>query len=132
MFPLPSTIYLQPGPLFSHDYAIHHFNMPKRVAQTETAASIELDAKKRVSVRLFNGIKLVDIREFYEDLKTGEFKPGAKGIALNEETWKKLLEAKDEITAALMALEKKAEPPAKKARKELKSEATVNNDEDEK
>lgn len=69
--------------------------------------SVDLDTKKAVSVRLFNGINLVDIREFYIDKTTKEKKPGKKGIALTEETWKKLLELKDEINEALEALEEK-------------------------
>lgn len=85
--------------------------MVKRSAETsasETAASISLDAKKRVTVRLFNGIKLVDIREYYEDKNTKEWKPGSKGISLNELLWKKLLESQDEITEALGRLGKRA------------------------
>lgn len=69
--------------------------------------SVDLDTKKAVSVRLFNGINLVDIREFYIDKTTKVKKPGKKGIALTEETWNKLLELKDEINEALEALEEK-------------------------
>lgn len=70
----------------------------------ETALVIDLDHKKKVSVRQFNGTKLVDIREFYEDKKTRVMKPGLKGVTLNEEAWKKLLECQEEITAAFTQL----------------------------
>lgn len=70
---------------------------------------IELDKKKQITVRKFNGIKLVDIREFYIDKATGEKKPGKKGISLTEEVWKKLLDVLDEIRRLLDDLG--AEPP---------------------
>lgn len=116
---------------------------PKRTfddLQNETAATIELDTKKRVSVRLFNGMKLVDIREFYEDKKTNTMKPGSKGISLNEETWKKLLESADEISAALKRLgdkkaktessDEKAKKNKTEAPKKEKSEELVEDSED--
>lgn len=40
--------------------------------------TIKLGKKKQVSVRKFNGVNLVDIREYYEDKATGELKPGKK------------------------------------------------------
>lgn len=73
----------------------------------ENELSLDLDKKKAVSVRLFNGISLVDIREFYIDATTKERKPGKKGISLTAETWKKLLELQQEISDALERLESK-------------------------
>lgn len=57
----------------------------KRSADTSDEFSVELDAKKSVTVRQYNGVSLVDIREFYVDKATNERKPGKKGIALTEE-----------------------------------------------
>ncbi|KAI5970498.1 hypothetical protein CANMA_000407 [Candida margitis] len=64
---------------------------------------INLDAKKRVTVRKFNNVNLVDIREFYTDAN-GEQKPGKKGISLTEDTYYKLIEAHNKIQHALDAL----------------------------
>lgn len=75
--------------------------------ETETQASFELDSKKQVTVRKFNGVSLVDIREFYLDKDTKEQKPGKKGTSLTREVWIKLLESRDEINAALDELEGK-------------------------
>ncbi len=52
----------------------------------------ELGAKRKVTVSVFKGKVLVNIREFYEDKNTGEEKPGSKGIALSKEQWKSLLQ----------------------------------------
>ncbi|KAM9908814.1 hypothetical protein OXX79_000114 [Metschnikowia pulcherrima] len=75
--------------------------------ETETQSVFELDKKKQVTVRKFNGVSLVDIREFYIDKDTQEKKPGKKGISLTEDVWRKLLEQKDEIDAALAELDGK-------------------------
>lgn len=72
-----------------------------------TQLSLELDSKKAVTVSLFKGIPLVDIREYYTDASTKERKPGKKGIALTVETWKKLLELQNEINEALDSLQNK-------------------------
>lgn len=91
---------------------------PKRAAKSEelTSFSRELDKKKSVTVRKFNGINLVDIREFYTDKDSGEKKPGKKGIALSEDAWKQLLELLEEVNGALDALnggkKRKVEPEA--------------------
>lgn len=80
----------------------------RAAATTETNSSedfsVELDKKKAVTVRKFNGTNLVDIREFYIDKSSGERKPGKKGIALTEESWAKLLELLQEINDALDTL----------------------------
>ncbi|OBA22692.1 PC4-domain-containing protein [Metschnikowia bicuspidata var. bicuspidata NRRL YB-4993] len=91
----------------------------KRTAPSEenVESVFELDAKKQVTVRKFNGINLVDIREFYIDKNTQEKKPGKKGISLTAALWRKLLDQKDEIDKALGALD--GEP--KKAKKDESS-----------
>lgn len=95
-------------------------SMAKRTfskTESEPELTVDLDSKKKVSVRQFNGINLVDIREFYQDKSTNILKPGAKGIALNEKTWIKLLECQDEISAALARLSG-ADPDLKKRKEE--------------
>lgn len=72
--------------------------------ETTTQLTVELDKKKQVSVRGFNGVRLVDIREFYIDKDTKERKPGKKGISLTEDAWRKLLDVRGEVNEALSAL----------------------------
>uniref|UniRef100_A0A0L0P433 Transcriptional coactivator p15 (PC4) C-terminal domain-containing protein n=1 Tax=Candidozyma auris TaxID=498019 RepID=A0A0L0P433_CANAR len=72
--------------------------------EPNNALVIELDKKKQVSVRKYNGVSLVDIREFYFDKETGEKKPGKKGISLTEDSYWKLVEAQSAIQSALVQL----------------------------
>ena len=66
--------------------------------------AIELDKKRQVTVRKFNNVNLVDIREFYIDKDTKEKKPGKKGISLTEDSWKKLVGVVDQVQEALDSL----------------------------
>lgn len=100
---------------------------------------IELDKKKQVTVRQFNGINLVDIREFYYDKDTKEKKPGKKGISLTEDSWLKLVENQSNIQDALDrfnglgASSGTIEPPTKKPKTEKKpaeSEEEENDDDE--
>ncbi|KAM9926131.1 hypothetical protein OXX59_003432 [Metschnikowia pulcherrima] len=91
--------------------------------ETETQSVFELDKKKQVTVRKFNGVSLVDIREFYIDKDTQEKKPGKKGISLTEDVWRKLLEQKDEIEAALAELDGKKRKIASEKESESPKEA---------
>jgi hypothetical protein len=81
----------------------------------------DLDAKKRVAVRKFNGVPLVDIREYYEDKTTKELKPGKKGIALTADVWRQLLARQDEINDALAQLGQKRDKPAEEDSENEKS-----------
>lgn len=80
--------------------------MKKAKTSSSGAASSEgkepefaLDKNKLVRVRTFKGKAYVDIREYYQ--KDGKTLPGKKGISLNPELWRKLLEHKDDINKAL-------------------------------
>lgn len=59
----------------------------------------ELGKNRKVTVRSFKGKVLVDIREYYS--KDGEELPGKKGISLQPEQWKKLVEFVDDINDAV-------------------------------
>lgn len=102
----------------------------RKISETEdsNALAVELDKKKQVIVRQFNGVSLVDIREFYIDKDTGEKKPGKKGISLTEEVWNKLILQKDEINNALRELNggKKRKPES--ASKEASGKSEVKRD----
>lgn len=56
----------------------------------------DLGNNRRVTVREFKGKYYVDIREMYLD-KSGEFKPGKKGISMNLAQWRKFMEYVQEI-----------------------------------
>ena len=62
---------------------------------------VQLGKRKQVTVRKFNNINLVDIREYYIDKSTGETKPGKKGISLTEDSWNQLIQSQNKIQAAL-------------------------------
>lgn len=74
----------------------------KRGAPASNSNEVEilLDLKKQVTVRKYNNVNLVDIREFYTD-RDGVKRPGKKGISLTEDTYYKLLEATNKIQNAL-------------------------------
>ncbi|CUM67094.1 uncharacterized protein PRCAT00004783001 [Priceomyces carsonii] len=94
---------------------------------------IELDKKKQITVRKFNNVNLVDIREFYIDKNTNEKKPGKKGISLTEDSWTKLLEAADQVKEALDKLnggkKRKVEDDVSKSKK-IKSSEKVSEEDD--
>lgn len=94
-------------------------------AQGGNDTVIELDKKKQVTVRKFNNINLVDIREFFEDRETGEKKPTKKGISLTEESWKKLVSSIGKIQDALDELN--GVKPSKAQKLETTEELTKNN-----
>lgn len=95
------------------------------VAQGGNDVVIELDKKKQVTVRKFNNINLVDIREFFEDRETSEKKPTKKGISLTEESWKKLVSSIGQIQDALDELN--GVKPSKAQKLETSEELTKNN-----
>ncbi|KAL6929040.1 hypothetical protein ACO0SA_002376 [Hanseniaspora valbyensis] len=63
-------------------------------------ASFDLGKNKRVTVRQFRNVNLIDIREYYKD-SAGELRPGKKGISLTEEMFDSLLSNYRNIDDAL-------------------------------
>lgn len=64
-------------------------------------AIFDLGKNKRVTVRQFRNINLIDIREYYQDSATGELRPGKKGISLTEDLYDELLKHRLNIDEAL-------------------------------
>lgn len=64
-------------------------------------AIFDLGKNKRVTVRQFRNINLIDIREYYLDQSSGEMKPGKKGISLTEDLYDELLKHRLNIDEAL-------------------------------
>ncbi|KAM5530083.1 hypothetical protein V8D89_016249 [Ganoderma adspersum] len=62
---------------------------------TEGERFVDLGKKKRATVRMFKGSKLLDIREFYGD--EDDLKPGKKGVSINQEQWESLKKSSDVI-----------------------------------
>ncbi len=58
-----------------------------------------ISTRRRVSVQLFNGAKLVSIREYYE--KDGVNLPGKKGISLSTDQWAELIRVAPSVSRAL-------------------------------
>lgn len=56
----------------------------------------DIGKMKKVSVSNYKDSTLVDIREYYTDKKSGEEKPGKKGISLTLDQWNAL---KEQVTA---------------------------------
>ncbi|KAH3667081.1 hypothetical protein WICMUC_005428 [Wickerhamomyces mucosus] len=65
--------------------------------------TVELGKNKRITIRKFKTVNLVDIREFYET-NEGELKPGKKGISLTEDQWNILVDHFQDIDDALVKL----------------------------
>lgn len=113
---------------------------PASFTSTSNEVEILLDLKKQVTVRKFNNVNLVDIREFYTD-KEGVKRPGKKGISLTEDAYYKLLEATNKIQNALddlnggalnkrVKLDKKQEKRDKPLKKEPERKAIVEKEEE--
>ena len=113
---------------------------PASFTSTSNEVEILLDLKKQVTVRKFNNVNLVDIREFYTD-KEGVKRPGKKGISLTEDAYYKLLEATNKIQNALddlnggalnkrVKLDNKQEKRDKPLKKEPERKAIVEKEEE--
>jgi len=57
-------------------------------------------ARLRIQPTRFHGYDLVDIREYYEGLQEGEWKPSPKGISFRRHLLPKVIEALKRIQAA--------------------------------
>lgn len=71
---------------------------------TPSDAIFDLGKNKRVTVRQFRNMNLVDIREYYMDTSTGDMRPGKKGISLTEDLYDELLKHRLNIDEALRRL----------------------------
>ncbi|KAK8864258.1 hypothetical protein IAR55_001504 [Kwoniella newhampshirensis] len=63
-----------------------------------------LSEYRRLTVRKFKSMILIDVRETYKDKSTGDMKPGAKGISLTTEQWEVLknnIDSVDDMVAKL-------------------------------
>ena len=67
--------------------------------------SLELNKKKKLTIRQFKDMILIDLREFFE--KDGQELPSKKGISLTEECWKTLKENFDNIDKAISEMKLK-------------------------
>lgn len=65
--------------------------------------------KKKVTVRKFKNMKLVDIREYYQKEKEGAWLPGSKGISLTQEQWSALVSRMIDIGEALIKIDDREE-----------------------
>ena len=66
-------------------------------------SSFDLGKNKRVTVRQFRNVNLIDIREYYKD-SNGDLKPGKKGISLTEDMFDSFLSNYKNIDEALRRL----------------------------
>ena len=72
-------------------------NIPEKEIDDEGNEYFSLGRGRRISLSSFKGKRLINIREYYEDKKSGEMKPGKKGITLNPAEWKNLLAVADQF-----------------------------------
>lgn len=71
--------------------------IPEKEMNDDGSEYFSLGRSRRISLTSYKGSKLIDIREFYEDKKTGDMKPGKKGITLNQSEWKNILAVADQL-----------------------------------
>lgn len=71
--------------------------VPEKEVDDEGSEYYSLGRGRRISLSSFKGKRLINIREYYEDKKSGEMKPGKKGITLNPVEWKNLLAVADQF-----------------------------------
>ncbi|CAE6470516.1 unnamed protein product [Rhizoctonia solani] len=98
--------------------------VPDKQTDAEGNTYFEISGKRRVTVRAFNGLKLVDIREMYTDRASGELRPGKKGISLSEEQFMGLVNVHGAISQALNDLDVESGPKITKTTKTTKAKAS--------
>ncbi|CAE6450979.1 unnamed protein product [Rhizoctonia solani] len=102
--------------------------VPDKQTDAEGNTYFEISGKRRVTVRSFNGLKLVDIREMYTDRASGELKPGKKGISLSEEQFMGLVNVHGAISQALNDLDVGSSPKITKTTKTTRTKASSSKD----
>ncbi|KAL6942965.1 hypothetical protein ACO0RG_001938 [Hanseniaspora osmophila] len=85
----------------SNNYNNNNYNDGGNSGANVPESVFELGKSKRVTVRQFRGVNLIDIREYYKDSSSGEYKPGKKGISLTEELYDSLIRQRRNIDDAL-------------------------------
>jgi hypothetical protein len=81
--------------------------------------------KKKVTVRKFKNMKLIDLREYYQ--KDGKWLPGSKGLSLTEEQWNVLVSKMVDIGEALTKIDDSHEFNMMKAALNLKDQKLKEN-----
>jgi Transcriptional Coactivator p15 (PC4) len=63
--------------------------MPKPTAVEVNLGEVQRPTVEvlRMSLRVLKGRKVVDLRRYYQDALTGEFKPSPQGISFPAEVW---------------------------------------------
>lgn len=69
-------------------------------APVSPCAEFQIDEKKKVQVREFNGKVYIDIRDFFMKLD-GSLAPSKKGNSMTVESWEKFLTLIDDINKAV-------------------------------
>ncbi|ORX63793.1 putative RNA polymerase II transcriptional coactivator [Anaeromyces robustus] len=75
----------------------------KAVLNDDGSYMIKLDTKRRVQVRTFKNMTLIDIREFFKT-KDNEYRPTKKGISLTLDAWKQLKDSIADIDSCIKEL----------------------------
>ncbi|CAG8602733.1 12273_t:CDS:2 [Gigaspora margarita] len=65
----------------------------------------QLSDKRRVTIREFKNMVLIDFREYYKSKDDGEYHPTKKGISLQIDQWNKLKELIDDIDEEIKKFE---------------------------
>ena len=77
-----------------------HRNMAQISAAVEAKNcdfALDLPGTRRVTVSTYRGALYVDVREWYTDAKSGEKRPGKKGISITPEQWEKCVASAGEV-----------------------------------
>lgn len=72
-----------------------------RRVEGEKEPTWELGSQKFITIGDFKGKTYINIREYYTDQKSGDVRPGKKGIGLNIEQWQNLCSSIDEVNKVL-------------------------------
>ncbi|OLL25445.1 putative RNA polymerase II transcriptional coactivator [Neolecta irregularis DAH-3] len=84
-----------------------YWEVPAQVLTAKPLTLKQLSRTRRVGVSIFNKKTYVNIREYYQDKKTGKMMPGKKGIMLTIDQWKSICDLKDNIDSAIANIQEK-------------------------